>query len=212
MEKLYGFRTSVEHLKLGDYFFAGDTLVERKTTGDFCLSIIDGRLFKQAWLLAHYRGTSLMIVEGLSYSTDHEIDIDINAVKGALITLAHSYRIPLLRTRHQQDTAWHLNQLYQQKLQIGKNTYPRHTYTPKTLTSRKSYLLRALPGIGPKMAKSLLDEFGSVTNIVTATESELLKIHGLGPKTVKQIRNVLQEQSPFYEVSDTRDDGVDLVD
>lgn len=201
----YDFAVSVEHLKLGDYSIAGNTVIERKTTRDFCLSIIDGRLFKQAWSLANYRGTAIMIVEGLSYITDHEIDITINAVKGALITLAHTFSLPLLRTRNQQDSAWHLNQLYQQQQHIGEGTRPIHGYTPKTLSSRKSHLLRALPGIGPKTAKSLLDEFGSVTNIVTASESDLLKIYGLGPKTVKQIQDVLREPSPFY----SSDGGVD---
>ncbi len=205
LQEQYAFIVSVEHLTVGDYSFGVNTIVERKTTRDFCLSIIDGRLFKQAWRLANHRGISLIIVEGLSYMTDHELDIGINAVKGALITLAQTFRLPLLRTRNQQDSAWHLHQLYLQHQHIGEGTQSLHGYTPKTLNSRKSHLLRALPGIGPKMAKSLLDEFGSITNIVTAPESELLKIHGLGPKTVKQIQDVLREPSPFYGLRGTVD-------
>lgn len=201
LEEQYGFTVSVEPLKLGDYSFTTNTVIERKTTRDFCLSVIDGRLFKQAWRLANYRGISLMIVEGLSYTADHEIDISNNAVKGALISLAQTFGLPLLRTRNQRDSAWHLHQLHQQQ-HAEQGTKSWYGYTPKTLNSRKSHLLRALPGIGPKMAKSLLDEFGSITNIVSASENDLLKIDGLGPKTVKKIQDVLREPSPLYDLSD----------
>lgn len=55
------------------------------------------------------------------------------------------------------------------------------------------------------MAQSLLDEFGNITNTVTASKSDLLKIYGLGPKTVKQIQDVLREPSPFYSHGDVMD-------
>ena len=55
LQEHYTFIVSVEHLTLGDYSFGVNTIVERKTTHDFCLSIIDGRLFKQAWRLANHR-------------------------------------------------------------------------------------------------------------------------------------------------------------
>ena len=194
----HGFSVTEEQLTLGDYVFAPRTIVERKTTRDFCVSIIDGRLFKQAWALSNYKGSAVMIVEGNSYTADHDVDVNVLAVKGALISLAQTFRLPVLRTLNETDTAWHLNQLYQQRQAIGSGNGPLHGYVPKKLNTRKAYVLRALPGIGPKSAKALLDEFGSITNVVNASERDLLKVDGIGKKTVRQIHDVLREPDEPY--------------
>ena len=45
-------RVTVRRLAFGDYLVGGRVLVERKTLGDFALSLVDGRLFRQAVALA----------------------------------------------------------------------------------------------------------------------------------------------------------------
>ena len=52
-----------EQLRFGDYRIQPDTIVERKTVDDFCLSIIDGRLFRQAYLLAAHVHRPIILVE-----------------------------------------------------------------------------------------------------------------------------------------------------
>jgi DNA processing protein len=43
-------------------------------------------------------------------------------------------------------------------------------------------------GLGPCTLSALLDEFGTAESVLSATTSELLSIHGVGEKTVEQVR------------------------
>ena len=193
----HGMTIEQRQLKHGDYHIYPDTVVERKITRDFCLSIIDGRLFRQAFRLAQLDINPLIIIEG-EHFLDHNIDITLNAVRGALISLAQTYRIPVLRTHDEADTAWHLVQLYIQRERIGKNRGPLTAPQPKRLDTKKQHLLRTLPGVGAKMAKSLLDEFDTVSNVINASRDELLKVPGLGDKTIDRIQQVVREQPEIY--------------
>jgi len=68
----------------------------------------------------------------------------------------------------------------------------RHGYRPKKLRSRKLHLIQGLPEVGPSIAKRLLDRFESVRNVMNASEKDLLRVDGIGPKKAKAIRNVLK--------------------
>ena len=92
LESRYGFDIVEKQLSLGDYFIAPDTIVERKTVADFAISIIDGRLFRQAYLLAECAENPLIIIEGETFDG---LNVPINAIKGALISLAQSFRLPV---------------------------------------------------------------------------------------------------------------------
>ncbi|MDR4509048.1 MAG: hypothetical protein MRJ65_12595 [Candidatus Brocadiaceae bacterium] len=62
-------------LSMGNYVVNKCIIAERKTTKDFVLSIIDGRLFTQASRLKKYAEIPLMIIEGANlYSTGYEMD------------------------------------------------------------------------------------------------------------------------------------------
>lgn len=165
----FGFEMIEKQLNIGDYIICHDTTIERKTTHDFCLSILDGRLFKQAYRLSVFCEHPIIIIEGGSFMKNHSVPISIEAVKGALINIAQTFRIPVLRTVDEQDSAWHINQLSAQRKRIGENKGPLSACKPKKIQSRKEYILKAFPGIGTKMAKTLLEEFGNITNIINAT-------------------------------------------
>jgi DNA excision repair protein ERCC-4 len=53
------------------------------------------------------------------------------------------------------------------------------------------YFLQGLPSVGPVLARSLLEKFASLENIVLAGEDELREIDGLGKSKAKQIRAFL---------------------
>jgi ERCC4-type nuclease len=196
----YGISVSRRQLKYGDYHIQPDTVVERKTTRDFCLSIIDGRLFRQAFRLTQINENSLIIIEGENFLVNDDISISINAIRGALISLAQTYRIPVLRTHNEADTAWHLSQLCIQRNRIGKNRGPLTGTCPKKLNGKKQYMLRTLPGIGTKMAKSLLEEFDTVSNVINASRKDLLRVPGLGTKTIDKIQRVIKEDPENYGI------------
>ena len=60
-----------------------------------------------------------------------------------------------------------------------------------TLEEKQQFLIEGLPLVGPKLAKSLLKEFGSPSSILSASEEDMLNIEKLGPKKYKLIRDVL---------------------
>ena len=197
--KEYGFNLIEQHLTIGDYIVYPDTTIERKTIHDFAISILDGRLFNQAYRLSMLCERPIIIIEGKSFINDNSISISIGAAKGALITLAQTYQIPVLRTIDEKETAWYIKQLHLQRQRVGSHKKPLSAYTPQRTDTKKEYILKAFPGIGQKMAKTLIDKFGSITNVVNATYDELSEIHGLGPKTIEQIHHVIRENEAIYQ-------------
>jgi len=199
LKETYHLTIQTEQLKIGDYKIFPDTVVERKTVNDFCLSIIDSRLFKQAYRLAQFAQNPILLVEGQTFSSrKHKISIE--AVKGAFITLGQTFHIPILRSRDEEESAWYINCLLQQRRRVGRQSGVLSSSRPKRLNSQKQHLLRSLPGIGPKLAEQLLDQFGTVENIARAQKGELNKISGLGKKKIDSIYRVLHEDDIPYQV------------
>lgn len=196
LKSSYGFEININALKHGDYFIHPDTIVERKTTYDFLVSIIDGRLFNQAYRLAENCEHPIIIIEGKTFFDEGYPVVSQEAIKGALITIAQTFHIPVLRTTSEPDTAWHINQLYEHHQRIGENPGPLLSHKVKRIATQKIHILRALPGIGAKSAKTLLYHFGGIKNVVNASEKELLEVPGIGKKTVRKIQNVLKEKPP----------------
>ncbi|MGD0308065.1 MAG: helix-hairpin-helix domain-containing protein [Acidobacteriota bacterium] len=56
---------------------------------------------------------------------------------------------------------------------------------------RKLFVLQGLPGVGPKLAASLLSHFGSVENVMKAGVEALHQVRGCGPKKAAALREVL---------------------
>jgi DNA excision repair protein ERCC-4 len=196
----HGFDVHIGELKLGDYRIAPDTVIERKTTDDFCLSIIDGRLFRQAYRLADHCQCPIIIIEGESFA-NRQYDVGLTSIKGSLISLAQTFRIPVLRTRNQVDTAWHLYSLAQQRRRVGRGSGVLRGPTPKRPASQRQYIVRSIPGVGPKLARLLLDEFGTVEAIARAPADELASIPGLGRKRAESIHNILHEDPAIYHIN-----------
>ncbi len=60
------------------------------------------------------------------------------------------------------------------------------------------HILQGLPNIGSERANALLDQFGSIEAVLTATADELQKIDGIGSGIAKKIRWAVQEETSFY--------------
>ena len=52
-------------------------------------------------------------------------------------------------------------------------------------------MLESLPEVGPKTARALLDEFGTVENVFTAEEEELSQVEGIGEPTARALRKFI---------------------
>jgi ERCC4-type nuclease len=181
----YNVEIEYRQLKLGDYRIPPGTVVERKTADDFCRSIIDGRLFSQAYRLAEYADNPILILEG-----DHE-DVTVGvadaAVEGALVSLAQSFRLPVLRTAGQVESARVLHRLATQRARAGSNSGVLRGGKGKRLRTRKVRFLRGLPAVGPKLAGALLKHFGTVRAMLSASAGELAQVAGIGVDRARDI-------------------------
>lgn len=185
---VFDVRTS--HLRVGDYVVNGRIVLERKTYADFALSVIDGRLFRQAAALARQTLRPLVIVEGPR--PRRMPDIHPHALKGAVLALAAAWRLPVVFTRDPAESLIALETLARQTERLDCLELPRYGYKPKRLQTRKLYVLQGLPGVGPRIARRLLDHFGSVQAVMQADQEALARVPGCGLKKAAAIRSISQ--------------------
>jgi ERCC4-type nuclease len=85
---------------------------------------------------------------------------------------------------------------------ITSGTLPRKVKRPRGKCRTQLHLLQGLPGVGPERARCLLESFGSVEAVVTASTHELLKVSGIGVYTAEAIRWAVSEASCPYILED----------
>jgi DNA excision repair protein ERCC-4 len=180
------FDVQVVHLAAGDYLIAGGVLVERKTYADFATSLTDGRLFPQAAALARSPYRPVVLLEGPR--PQRMPAVHPHALKGAIVSLAVMWRLPILVARDPAESLRILQFLAHQVRNSDHGILKRFDRKPKRLASRKLYMLQGLPGIGPALAHRLLLRFGSIERVITADESSLVEVPGVGAKKAAGIR------------------------
>src|SRR6266849_59133 len=185
----HDFDVRIEHLTVGDYCLDRGIVVERKTYADFAISLADGRLFAQAAKLARCPHRPVILLEGPRPA--RMPDFHPHALKGAMVSLAVMWRLPVLCARVPEDSLRILRFLAHQLGTSAHGPLKRYDRKPKRLASRKLYMLQGLPGVGPALAHRLLLEFGSVERVVTADEEELMRVPGVGRKKAARIRELM---------------------
>jgi len=180
----------IKKLPFCDYLINDAVSIERKSAQDLIISIIDGRLFRQAAILVGHFSRPLFLIEGNPFRTDRRMDR--NAIRGALISVQSIWNIPIIHSRSIKETRDILLMIGKQSEIHPKVLTLRHGYRTKRLKSKQLFVLQGLPGIGPVMAKKLLDHFKSVSNVFKASNDELLQVKGVGDGLIKKIRAVIE--------------------
>ncbi|MCU0580085.1 MAG: helix-hairpin-helix domain-containing protein [Desulfobacterota bacterium] len=178
-------------LPYGDYLINGEITVERKTAGDFLISIMDGRLFRQLSRLKKHCRRPLLLIEGDPYATD--LSFDPRAIRGALLSTQVIWYIPVLFSKSREETRDIFLTIGRQEESGASLLTVRGNYRPKRLQSKQLCLLQGLPHVGPKLARRLLDHFGSVIGVLNGTVDDLLMVEGLGRVSAQAIREILDE-------------------
>ncbi len=184
------FDIQLERLAIGDYVVDRGVVVERKTYADFATSLADGRLFPQAAALAQSPHRPVVLLEGPKPS--RMPDVHPHALKGAIVSLAVMWRLPVLHARDAEDSLRILRYLAHQARNSALRILQRYDRKPKRLASRKLYVLQGLPGVGPALANRLLVQFGSIERAVAADEDTLMQVRGVGHKKAARIREVVR--------------------
>ena len=192
--KLYdlGLKVDTQTLEIGDFIISEDVVVELKKVSDFVNSLIDGRLFSQANDLKENFVKPIYIIEGDVTDLFEVRNVHPNAIRAAMISLLLDYQIPFLFSHSENETANILSSLVKREQREGNRSVGlRGSKRVWTLEDKQQFLIEGLPLVGPKLAKSLLQAFRSPSNILKASEEDMLTIEKLGPKKYKLIRDVL---------------------
>lgn len=177
-------------LDVADFLLSERTAVERKSASDFVDSLVDQRLFDQMPDLQQFENPVIMIEGDDLYS--HR-QIHPNAIRGALASIAIDHGIPILWTDDEEDTAEMLKTLAKREQEENDRTVSiRGTRSVKSEAELQQFVVAGLPDVNTKLAERLLEEFGSIQAIFTASNSDLMEIEGIGEKTADNIRTLIQ--------------------
>lgn len=187
----------VQAMAVGDYQVSDEVVIERKTAKDFVDSIVDKRLFKQARSLMEEFKRPLIILEGGDLYNGM---INPNAIRGSIASIALDFGISIIPTRNAQDTAAMIKRIAIRE-QSGEKTpiQIRTDKKPVNLWEQQLFIIESLPNIGPVNAKNLLEHFGTVANIINASESQLQEVEGIGKKTAANIRKVVDSKYLYFQ-------------
>lgn len=183
----------VKNMGVGDYQITDDIIIERKTVEDFSKSITDKRLYQQAKELTTNCHKPLLIIEGENI---YHTFLHPNAIRGAMASIAIDFKIPIIQTQNETDTAFMIKRIAirEQNKKNRKEVSIRTQTKPVTLPQQQLFIIESLPGIGPVSAKNILRHFKTIKNLVNATKKELKEVEGIGEKTANGIIDVTQRE------------------
>jgi len=194
-----GVEVEAQQLAIGDFVISQRVAVERKSVGDFLQSMVDGRLLSQAKLLCETFERPVLILEGKELHNKR--DIHPNAIRGALAALAVDFKIPVLPSVDEEDTALLLVAMAKrEQVEELREVALRKKLKEMSLSESQRFVVEGLPGVSAVLAKRLLEHFKTVEAIVCAPEEGLRKVNRIGKVKAKKIRELL---SSAYEPKDS---------
>ena len=176
-----GIETRLETLAVGDYVLSDRVVVERKTVSDFLDTLTGGdrSMFEQVGDAAR------------NYARP-ERNVHEKSINGALASLAVDFGASVMYTGDEGETADLLETIATREQDDGGREVSVHgEKQARTLPEQQEYVVSSVAEVGPVTARSLLDRFGSVEAVMTATHEELLTVAGIGDVTAERIREVV---------------------
>ncbi|HVP22523.1 MAG TPA: ERCC4 domain-containing protein [Conexivisphaerales archaeon] len=188
-----GVAVDFSQLKLGDYILSPSTAVERKSVRDFVSSLYDGRLFNQVNELTRSFPNAFVLVEG-DPAEISMISRNPRSYYGAMAALTLTFNVKTIFTPSPEDTALALAAMAS-RLGRGGGARPSVIYQapPKSVELHKEqvYLVSSLPGVGPNLAKRLLERFGTPRGVFAASVPQLAMVSGVGRARAEKIAKAL---------------------
>ncbi len=179
-------------LEVADYLI-GDVAIERKTVHDFVNSMIDKRLLRQLGGLKQYP-KRILLIEGLDEHSLYEDDregMHANAIRGMILSCILEFNVPIIFTKDYRDTAKFLIVLAK-RFEGGKTEFSlrakRNSFNVK---EQQQFILEGFPGVGPSIAKELLNKHKTIKNVVNLDIGQLNEIKKLGKKKAQIIYEIM---------------------
>ncbi len=197
-------RLKVRALGSADYIVSERVAVERKTVDDLAASLVDGRLFEQAFRMRDLYEVPILLVEGRDPFHPSRRAVNPRSLMGAAATLALS-GIGILWSPDGAHTAELIRLLARREQMGGRRRYEIKSPKPRSEEEVAERVLAAIPGVGLERARILLSEFGSLRRVFQASKEELSSLGGIGPATAESIFNVLDR--PYRRGEETSGGG-----
>ncbi|MFA0823065.1 MAG: DEAD/DEAH box helicase [Methanomethylovorans sp.] len=189
LEKL-GAEIDVKTLEVGDYVVSERIAIERKSAEDFVNSLLNNTLFEQVSNISRSYEKPALLIEGEGLFSARQISP--KAIHGTLASIGIDFGVSIFYTRDAEDSAILIHTLAKREQSDDLREIKLHgKKASQMLSEQQEYIVSAISEIGPKAAKTLLQHFGSVENVMKAEYEELIKVPKIGPKTAARIREVV---------------------
>jgi ERCC4-type nuclease len=175
-EELRSLGAMVEYrvLDIADYI-VGQYAVERKSVRNFVSSLYSGRLFDQGYRLGEAYQVRILIVEGDLWEVVGR-QKNPRSLWGAVISAVLDFGLNTFFTPDEKQTGQFLYTLAKgSRYKSGIKDPPLIVRKPRTRDMKLTQLsvLSGLPGVGPSLAKQLLEYFGSLRRTFAASTTDM---------------------------------------
>ncbi len=181
----YGAKVQIRPLPAGDYHVGDSVGIERKTVSDFMSSMYSGRLGSQISSMVKCYDTPLLLVEGRPEL--QRIRFNTKSYYGYICSLLLSRAISVIQTPNTQTSALVIHLIARRTSRPGRTPRGVRTRAAKSDEEAIANILSSFPGIGPVLSLRLLRRFGSIRGVLSATESEISSVEGVGKRKAKTI-------------------------
>ena len=159
----------IKQLDIADIVVSNQVAIERKEGFDFVSSIMDNRLFEQMMRLKETYITPILIIEGLNDNVFENVGMNISSIYGALAFTSYKLGISLIPTRNVEDTAIVVERIaYREQIKDGVPLLARKAPKGMSIEERRTYVVEGLIDIGPKKAKTLIEQFKTPHQVIKA--------------------------------------------
>lgn len=166
---------------------------------DFLDSLKQGRLFAQASRLATQPMRAFLILEGPAQEW-RSAGVTREGIQGAIAMLSVAFGIPVLRSQSEEETLRLLLMTARQLQAQAKLPMRKPGRRLRGKRAWQIHILTGIPKVGPHRAQRMLERFGSIEAIVTATPEALATVEGIGRKTAQHIHWAVHESQEPYRV------------
>ncbi|MCL5011383.1 MAG: helix-hairpin-helix domain-containing protein [Candidatus Marsarchaeota archaeon] len=183
------FKMERQRLEVADFIISTDIGIERKRAGDFEQSIIDGRLFSQVERLKEEFEKPLIVIIGNDFER-----ITSKALSGAFISLIVDHNIPIVFLNNEEEFAEFISRIVEREGKPARERKTNFSRKNKDLKLQQLNVIEALPGVGPMLARNLLQKFRTIKNLFNADEKQLREVEGVGKIKAKKIKDLFLKE------------------
>lgn len=194
LDRLIARGVDVERRRLAPAdFVIGAMGIERKTVGDFHASMIDKRLFEQLSRLRKAYPKAALLLEGdVAFFEERRHP---RASWGAMSAIAVDMGVTILPTSSKEASADVLAILARRATRGGGSGARADVrFKPRLLgpAAEQRFVAQGLPGVGDVVSDALLEHFGSLRRLFSASEKDLQKVPGVGKGRAADIAELLE--------------------